>query len=201
MNYIRAYFKFDVLIIIVLFLLSFELILKMSSNHQSYQFEVVGLDKGENGRHCCRHIATPCGQLVAVGDCVVTNFETSENGDKSVKVFKIEDDAVVGNTMQELKDQGVHDDTLITLTTDNGCFHGEHRLADEWPPHQESTRVPLVAFDPRIDENKKGKPNNDFTSNIDLAPTMLSTASIEIPSRKQGRDMSQLHATTSKSAK
>ena len=54
MNYIRAYFKFDVLINICsfAFVMIFELILKMSSNHQSYQFEVVGLDKGENGRAC-----------------------------------------------------------------------------------------------------------------------------------------------------
>ena len=42
-----------------------------------------------------------------------------------------------------------------------------------------------------------GKRNDDFTLNIDLAPTILNAAHIPIPKVMQGRDMSRLYRTTS----
>jgi arylsulfatase len=41
-----------------------------------------------------------------------------------------------------------------------------------------------------------GKRNDDFTLNIDLAPTILNAAHIPIPDVMQGRDMSRLYRTT-----
>jgi arylsulfatase len=41
-----------------------------------------------------------------------------------------------------------------------------------------------------------GKRNDDFTLNIDLAPTILNAAHIKIPEVMQGRDMSRLYRTT-----
>lgn len=38
-----------------------------------------------------------------------------------------------------------------------------------------------------------GKRNDDFTLNIDLAPTILSAAKIPVPSVMQGRDMALLY--------
>ena len=55
-----------------------------------FQFKIVGLDRGDNGRHCKMHVVTPCGESIAVGDYVSITFETLDNGDDSVKVFKIE---------------------------------------------------------------------------------------------------------------
>jgi len=125
-------------------------------------------------------------------------FDTAEKYQQIMKNYyrmATEVDSVVGNVIQELKDQGVYDNTLIIFTTDNGFYHGEHGLADKWYPHQESIRVPLVILDPRMDQSKKGKPNNDFTLNIDLAPTMLYAAGITPPERMQGSDISQLYTT------
>ena len=85
------------------------------------------------------------------------------------------------------------DNTLIIFTTDNGYYHGEHGLADKWYPHQESIRVPLVIRDPRMSRKKIGEKNDDFTLNIDLAPTMLNAAGITPPESMQGRDMSLLY--------
>lgn len=45
-----------------------------------------------------------------------------------------------------------------------------------------------------------GKFNDDFTLNIDLAPTILSAAGIPVPSVMQGRDMSELYQTQPQSA-
>lgn len=41
--------------------------------------------------------------------------------------------------------------------------------------------------------DKKGSRNDNFTLNIDLAPTILSAAKIPVPPLMQGRDMSPLY--------
>ena len=75
----------------------------------------------------------------------------------------------------------------------DGNFHSEHGLADKWYPHEESIRVPLIIHDPRMAESVKGTTNDEFTLNIDLAPTILRAAGIPVPDKMQGRDMSELY--------
>jgi arylsulfatase A-like enzyme len=102
-------------------------------------------------------------------------------------------DTTCGRLLDELRRQGVLDNTLVIFTTDNGYFHGEHMLADKWYPHQESIRVPLVICDPRMNAAKRGTLNDEFTLNVDLAPTILAAAGVQAPVRMQGRDMSALY--------
>jgi len=102
-------------------------------------------------------------------------------------------DHAIGRIIQELKDQGVYNNTLIVFASDNGMYHGEHQLAGKWYPHEESIRVPLVIQDPRMPESQRGTTNDDFTLNIDLAPTLLSAAGIDVPEQMQGRDMAELY--------
>ena len=102
-------------------------------------------------------------------------------------------DAAVGDIIAELKRQGVYKNTLLIFTTDNGNMHGEHGLAEKWYPFEESIRVPLVIQDPRMSPRVRGTTNEDWTLNIDLAPTILGAARIE-PSRfMQGRDIADLY--------
>jgi arylsulfatase A-like enzyme len=39
--------------------------------------------------------------------------------------------------------------------------------------HEESIRVPLIVLDPRMPAGKAGTVRNEFTLNVDLAPTLL----------------------------
>jgi arylsulfatase A-like enzyme len=75
----------------------------------------------------------------------------------------------------------------------DGNFHSEHGLADKWYPHQESIRVPLIIHDPRMADSVKGTTNDEFTLNIDLAPTILKAAGVSVPDKMHGRDMSELY--------
>jgi len=102
-------------------------------------------------------------------------------------------DHAIGRIIQELKDQGVYNNTLLVFASDNGMYHGEHQMAGKWYPHEESIRVPLVIQDPRMPESQRGTTNNDFTLNIDLAPTLLSAAGIDVPEQMQGRDIADLY--------
>lgn len=102
-------------------------------------------------------------------------------------------DETCGRVIEELKNQGIYDNTLVIFTTDNGYFHAEHGLADKWYPHQESIRVPLIIDDPRMGKDIRGTTNDNFTLNVDLAPTILAFAGINAPKIMQGEDMSPLY--------
>lgn len=104
-----------------------------------------------------------------------------------------EADAVCGRVIDELRRQGVLEKTLVIFTTDNGFFHGEHQLADKWYPHEESIRVPLIVWDPRIPAGKRGATDAAITLNVDLAPTILGAAGLPPPARMQGRDLAALY--------
>ena len=104
-----------------------------------------------------------------------------------------EADAVCGQVLEELRRQGVLENTLVIFTTDNGFFHGEHQLADKWYPHEESIRVPLIVWDPRIPAAERGKTDEAMTLSVDLAPTILAAAGIAAPPRMQGRDLAALY--------
>jgi len=108
-------------------------------------------------------------------------------------------DTACGAILEELRRQGQLDNTMIIFTTDNGNFHSEHGLADKWFPHQESIRVPLIIHDPRMKDEKKGTTNDEFTLNIDLAPTILGAAGIPMPEKMMGRDISPLYLSPTSS--
>jgi len=107
-------------------------------------------------------------------------------------------DATCGRIIAELEKQRILDNTLVIFTTDNGFYHGEHGLADKWYPHQESIRVPLIIHDPRMPKDKHGTTNDDFTLNVDLAPTILTAAAIPVPDVMQGRDIAPLYLAKEK---
>jgi len=102
-------------------------------------------------------------------------------------------DKTCGVVLKELEKQGALDNTLVIFTTDNGYYYGEHGLADKWYPHEESIRVPLVIVDPRMDKKKAGMTNDDFTLNVDLAPTILNAAGLDAPEGMQGTDIAPLY--------
>jgi len=107
-------------------------------------------------------------------------------------------DSTCGKILEELKKQGLDENTLVIFTTDNGYYHAEHGLADKWYPHQESIRVPLIINDPRMKDTVRGKANDEFTLNVDLAPTILSAVGMELPETMQGRDVSPLYLADEK---
>jgi arylsulfatase A-like enzyme len=123
-------------------------------------------------------------------------FDTPERYQESMKNYyrlATEVDAACGRVLDELRAQGVLDRTLVVFTTDNGYFHGEHGLADKWYPYEESIRVPLIVWDPRMPAVARGTTDDALTLNVDLAPTILAAARIAPPAAMQGRDLAPLY--------
>jgi len=130
-------------------------------------------------------------------------FDTPEKYQAMMKNYyrlATEVDTTCGRVLAELKKQGALDNTLIIFTGDNGYFQSEHGLADKWYPHQESIRVPLIVRDPRMAPEKHGSTDDNFTLNVDIAPTILAAAGIAQPARMQGRDFAPLYLAGEKPA-
>lgn len=113
-------------------------------------------------------------------------FDTPEKYQHSVKgyyrmISEIDDE--IGELRQLLVEKGIEKNTVIILIGDNGYYLGERQLAGKWLMHDNSIRVPLIIYDPRV---KKHRDINDMVLNIDLAGTMLDMAGIEIPKEYQG---------------
>ena len=98
-------------------------------------------------------------------------------------------DMVVGRLVQELRDLGLFDNTVIVLTGDNGYFLGERGFAGKWLMHDLSTRVPFIVSDPRVGQSRRGRALSDMALNLDLAPTLLELAGLEVPDAVQGRSL------------
>ena len=102
-------------------------------------------------------------------------------------------DVQAGRIMQALKDRGFDDNTVIVFASDNGYFLGERGWAGKYLMHEESIRAPLIIRDPR-EAATRGTRRDETTLNIDIAPTIMSLAGVEVPPSVNGRDLRPLVA-------
>lgn len=117
-------------------------------------------------------------------------FATPEMYQESVKNYYrlITDvDDAVGSMVKKLQDLGLADNTIVIFTGDNGMYLGEHGLAGKWYGHEESIRVPLIIYDPR--QGSGGVVSDEIALNVDIAPTILTFAGVNVPPRMQGIDL------------
>jgi N-acetylglucosamine-6-sulfatase len=91
-------------------------------------------------------------------------------------------DDLVQNVVSTLKASGELKNTVLMFTSDNGFFHGEHRVRQgKVRVYEPSIRVPLLIRAPGM---PKGVHRRQPVSNVDLAPTILDFANAK-PGRKQ----------------
>jgi len=80
-------------------------------------------------------------------------------------------DQAVGRIRESLKAHGVDKNTVIIFTSDNGFMCGSHGYGSKVIPYEESTRVPLIIFDPLHSSAGKKQRCDALTGSIDLCPT------------------------------
>ncbi len=92
-------------------------------------------------------------------------------------------DANIGRVLDTLEARGLDDNTLVIFTSDNGFFWGEHGRGDKRLAYEESIRVPLLMKGPGVEV---GKTSDALVTNLDVAPTILRAAGVEVPKTMQG---------------
>lgn len=98
-------------------------------------------------------------------------------------------DRAIGSMRETLEKLGLADNTIILYSADHGIFNGEHGLAGKWYGHEESIRIPLIIYDPRLPAHARGQRRRAMTLNIDLNPTVLELANLAPSASAQGRSL------------
>lgn len=126
----------------------------------------------------------------------VARTSTPEQYQATTRRFAVQGytvDQQVGRLMAKLKEMDVLDNTIVIYTSDNGRFHGSHGLFDKALLYDESVKEPLIIFDGRsAAKTQQGRRVNAMVSSVDVAPTILSLAGLEVPEIMKGLDLSRI---------
>lgn len=96
-------------------------------------------------------------------------------------------DESLGRVLETLDAMGELENTVVIYSSDNGYFLGEHTFNDKRLAYENSMRVPMLIRYPKMIKPKTRIKKQCL--NIDMAPTILDIAGIEIPDYMQGDSM------------
>ena len=97
-------------------------------------------------------------------------------------------DEAYGRLHDALKSLELADDTIVLFTSDHGCHFKTRNSEYKRSCHESSIRVPTVLTGPGF----RGGQLQELISLIDLPPTLLDAAGLEIPAQMQGRSLMPL---------
>jgi arylsulfatase A-like enzyme len=98
-------------------------------------------------------------------------------------------DGVIGRVQGVLRKQGFSENTVIIYTADNGYYMGDRGFAGKWSHYEQSMRVPLIIYDPRLPKKSRNRLVPQMVMNLDLPATILEFAGTGIPGKYQGRSL------------
>lgn len=99
-------------------------------------------------------------------------------------------DEQLGRIQDLLEQKGLMENTVFIYTSDHGDMLGSHGEQRKQKPWDESIRVPFVIRCPG--QFGKGVALDKPINMVDLMPTLLAFAGIDIPDTVEGRDLSKL---------
>ncbi len=99
-------------------------------------------------------------------------------------------DEGIGRVLDYLEANNLMENTIIVYTSDQGFFIGEHGFFDKRFMYEETVRTPLLIQYPAAIKPKST--TDKMVQNIDIAPTFLDFAGIEIPKEIQGESLKSI---------
>ncbi|MDY7396803.1 sulfatase [Aureibaculum sp. 2210JD6-5] len=98
----------------------------------------------------------------------------------------------IGRVLDYLDKNGLAENTIIVLTSDQGFYLGDHGFFDKRFIYEESLRMPFIVKYPKLVKPKTV--NEDIVTNIDFAPTLLDLANVKTDQKMQGESFKPLLA-------
>ncbi len=96
-------------------------------------------------------------------------------------------DHCIGQLIEELKELGMYENTLICITADHGdSFHEHKEISHGYFAYNATTRVPLIFRGPNVKGPLRVK---NHVSINDIVPTICSVLGVPISETIQGRDL------------
>ncbi len=97
-------------------------------------------------------------------------------------------DHYVGRILEMLEAQGLADNTLVIFTSDHGEWLGEHlKYGKGYPGDDAVSRVPLIIRWSGV--NAPGRTVPETIEAVDVLPTLLEAAGLQIPPQLQGQSL------------
>ncbi len=93
-------------------------------------------------------------------------------------------DDSIGAVMNQLREMGIYDETLVIYMGDNGYMFGEHGLIDKRVAYETSSRVPMLMQCPELLNG--GVEVDEVVANIDVAPTIMEAMGLQKPPHMDG---------------
>lgn len=93
-------------------------------------------------------------------------------------------DRNINRTLDYLDKHNLSSNTIVIYMSDQGFYLGEHGWFDKRFIYEESFRTPMVMRYPGT--IKPNTVSNDLVMNLDLGPTLLEAAGVDVPSEMQG---------------
>lgn len=104
-------------------------------------------------------------------------------------------DENVGRLLDELSRLGLADDTIVVYTSDHGCHFRTRNSEYKRSCHEASIRIPMIMQGPGINGMKDVY---EMVSLVDIAPTLLDLAGLQVPEQMQGKSLKPLIERTCK---
>jgi arylsulfatase A-like enzyme len=93
----------------------------------------------------------------------------------------------VGRLLDWLDANGLAERTVVVYTSDQGFFLGDHGWFDKRLMYEESLAMPFMVRFPALVE--PGTVCDELALNVDVAPTFLELAGVDVPPEVQGRSL------------
>ena len=99
-------------------------------------------------------------------------------------------DAQLGKVLNELKRLELDENTIVVLWGDHGWHLGDHGIWTKHTNYEQATRIPLIFVAPGI--TKPGSSTDRLAETVDIYPTLVDLAQLELPNAPQPLDGTSL---------
>lgn len=100
-------------------------------------------------------------------------------------------DDSVGTILKTLDEQGLTGDTIFLFISDHGCHFRTRNEEYKRSPHESSIHIPLLVQGPGFNQARMVR---ELVSMIDVTPTLLDAAGVNVPPSMMGRSLLPLLA-------
>lgn len=99
-------------------------------------------------------------------------------------------DDMFGRTLKALEEKGLLENAIIIYVTDHGEMLGERYYRfNKYCLYESSVRVPIIISGSALPEEWKGKEDARLAELVDVYPTLLKAAGIEVPEQAVGMNL------------
>lgn len=99
-------------------------------------------------------------------------------------------DQEILKVIESLKANGLWENIIIIFTSDHGDGAAAHKWAAKLSLYEEPSSIPMILYDPGM--KRKGAVSHQLVSQIDITPTLLDYAGIEIADTLPGQSLKTL---------